>query len=112
MYDRTEQLISELDHELIWPAIHLINAARSVGVPLEVISGLRSARRNRDVGGESRSQHLYGRAIDVGVQGYLVNQVPGWWWGELGAYAEHLGLRWGGRFKSRDVNHFDLGLMA
>lgn len=112
MYDQTEALIEELDVELGWRAVNLINAARSVGVPLQVISGLRSVGRNRDVGGAPRSQHLYGRAFDVAVQGYTVRQVPAWWWQELGAYAEYLGLRWGGRFQPPDVNHFDLGLMA
>lgn len=110
--DETEALLQDLEDELVERAIYLVNAARAAGVPLVVISGLRSPERNRDVGGAARSQHLFGRAIDVAVLGYRRDQVPAWWWDALGQYGERLGLRWGGRFRTRDVNHFDLGVVA
>ena len=36
-----------------------------IGVPLRVMSGYRSEKRNREVGGSPSSMHLYGMAIDV-----------------------------------------------
>lgn len=112
MYDQTAELVAELEYDAAVLAVQLINAARRAGIPLIIISGRRSPQRNRDVGGASRSEHLFGRAFDVQVVGWLRDQLPYWWWESLGAYAESLGLRWGGRFRSPDVNHFDLGLIA
>lgn len=37
--------------------------------PIRVISGLRCKARNEKVGGKPDSQHLYGRAADINVQG-------------------------------------------
>lgn len=110
VFDPTETLLRDLDEDLLEPAVRLVNAARAARVPLIIISGRRSVAVNTDVGGAFRSQHLHGRAIDVQVMGYRREQIPGWWWNQLGAYGEWLGLRWGGRFQTRDVNHFDLGL--
>lgn len=112
MTDPTLELINTLEYEVAVAAVQLVNAARGVGVPLIVISGTRSVQRNRDVGGAARSLHLYGRAFDVQVAGLTREQVPTWWWESLGTYAEGLGLRWGGRFLARDVNHFDSGEFA
>lgn len=38
---------------------------RAVGGPVRIVSGYRCPRRNRQVGGASNSQHLYGAAADV-----------------------------------------------
>jgi uncharacterized protein YcbK (DUF882 family) len=35
------------------------------GRPLTIVSGYRSASTNTAVGGAKRSQHLYGRAVDI-----------------------------------------------
>lgn len=110
MIDRTLEVLETLEHDAAIRGVALINAAREAGVPLVAISGRRSVQVNRDVGGAARSQHLFGRAFDVQVLGYTREQIPFWWWEALGQYAEGLGLRWGGRFQARDVNHFDLGL--
>lgn len=112
MFDETPELIATLEYEAQVLAVQLVNAARNAGIPLIVISARRSPQRNRDVGGAARSEHLFGRAFDVQVVGWTREQIPFWWWESLGAYAEYLGLRWGGRFRSPDVNHFDLGLIA
>lgn len=101
-----------MDPALQERAIVLLNAARLAGVPLIAVSGVRSIERNREVGGASRSQHIDGRAVDVAVAGFTVDEVPLWWWEALGQYGERLGLRWGGRFRRPDLNHFDLGLMV
>lgn len=42
------------------------------GAPVRVVSGNRCHRHNAAVGGAQASQHLYGRAADIQVQG----QVP------------------------------------
>jgi uncharacterized protein YcbK (DUF882 family) len=40
-----------------------------VGKPIIILSGYRCQRRNREVGGTPKSQHLYGRAADIRVEG-------------------------------------------
>ena len=50
------------------------------GRPVVITSGYRTAADNRSVGGAAYSQHLYGRAADIRVQGIPVEQ--------LAAYAE------------------------
>ena len=50
------------------------------GKPVTITSGYRTAAHNRSVGGAAYSQHLYGRAADIRVQGIPVEQ--------LAAYAE------------------------
>lgn len=109
--DRTVELLADLNPTTRVQAIYLVNAARQVGVPLVIISGYRSPEHNRDVGGSERSYHLDGLAFDVGVLGYVRDQVPTWWWEQLGAFAEaRLALFWGGRFLHGgvpDLNHFD-----
>lgn len=90
-------------------AYWLVRAAREAGIPLMIISGLRSADVNAQVGGAPNSLHLQGRAFDVQVAGYMVHDLPPSWWAAVGSWAENnLGLRWGGRFSTPDLNHFDL----
>ena len=50
------------------------------GRPVVITSGYRTAAHNKAVGGAMYSQHLYGRAADIRVQGVPVE--------ELAAYAE------------------------
>lgn len=50
------------------------------GKPITITSGYRTAAHNKSVGGAAYSQHLYGRAADIRVQGIPVEQ--------LAAYAE------------------------
>ena len=50
------------------------------GQPVTITSGYRTARHNAAVGGAAFSQHCYGRAADIRVQGIPVEQ--------LAAYAE------------------------
>jgi hypothetical protein len=108
LFDPTIQHLQQLRPELQLPAIYLINAARQVGVPLLIVSGLRTEQHNASVGGVPSSWHLQGLAFDVGIQGYQWRQVPDWWWASLGQFGEQLGLRWGGRFSAYDPIHFDL----
>ena len=52
------------------------------GAPVKVNSGIRCSTHNKNVGGASKSQHLYGTAADIRVDG--VSPV------EVAAYAETL----------------------
>jgi hypothetical protein len=104
--DRTIELLYTLDEGLQEAAYELVLAARNAGIPMHIISGRRSYEVNRDVGGAEKSFHLSGRAFDVAISGYTRDQIPRWWWQEVGFFAEqNFGLFWGGRFN--DVNHFD-----
>ena len=46
-----------------------------VGVPIKINSGYRSPEHNAKKGGSKRSQHLYGRAADIVVQGKTPKEV-------------------------------------
>jgi peptidoglycan L-alanyl-D-glutamate endopeptidase CwlK len=92
----------------------MLDYIRGFGIPLVVISGRRSAleqsaliRQGRTTA--TRSRHLTGQAVDLQWQGFRVAQVPQAWWQWFGLVAEAVGLRWGGRFRSPDLNHFDVG---
>ena len=45
------------------------------GRPVVITSGYRTAAHNKSVGGAAYSQHLYGRAADIRVQGIPVEQL-------------------------------------
>lgn len=66
-----------LDDELV---VLLQCIREHFGKPVHITSGYRTAAHNRSVGGAAYSQHLYGRAADIRVQGIPVEQ--------LAAYAE------------------------
>lgn len=109
MNDPTLEKLAGLEEQTRLRAWYLVNAARNAGIPLMVISGYRSPAENAAVGGARNSWHLRGRGFDVQVLGYTRDELPGWWWEDLGQWAKsQLGLRWGGDFSVRDVNHFDL----
>lgn len=114
--DHTDELLEGLAGGTQWQAWHLVNDARRAGIPLVIISGRRNYAQNTDVDGASKSLHLQGRAFDVAVWGFRREQIPLWWWMQLGAYAEQqLDLFWGGRFLHGgvpDVNHFDSRLLT
>jgi len=109
MYDPTLEKLESLEPLIRSRAYYLVKTAREAGIPLMVISGRRSPELNAQVGGAVQSRHLSGRAFDVQIVGFRTADIPGWWWNALGTWVEaNLGLRWGGRFGTPDVNHFDL----
>lgn len=61
-----------------------------IKLPIIVTSGYRPPDINRRVGGASNSQHLYGNAIDIWVDGYTGIELArrlSWWPGGLGIYS-------------------------
>lgn len=48
------------------------------GVPVTINSGCRCVSHNKAVGGASGSQHVYGRAVDIVVQGVAPSEVADW----------------------------------
>ena len=109
--DPTPRLVGALQPDFRRSVIIMVNWARSQGVPLVVISGVRTPaaqlrliRAGRTTA--TRSRHLTGRAVDVQVLGFTSDQLPLAFWRWLGSVGEALGLTWGGRFTRVDINHF------
>lgn len=96
-------------------AITLIERAVAAGIRVRIIDTLRTpaehaANLKAGVSWTTRSKHLDGDAIDLCPVALLATK--GWspnspLWLELGAIGEVLGLRWGGRWKQRDLGHFE-----
>ncbi len=76
-----------------------------------IISGFRSQRTNREVGGAVDSLHPRCPAIAADLR---VGNVAGLdspeVWAILGGMWRLMGGRWGGQFLEPDPNHFDLGI--
>lgn len=101
--------------ELAWT---MVNELANVGVQAEVrpLGGLRSwgDQYSLFLRGRSptlRSFHIVGQAFDLDFVGWDRDLVPSAVWPIIGAFGEELGLRWGGRFRRRDVGHFEWGLI-
>lgn len=77
---------------------------RLFNLRLWIISGRRDSAVNLFVGGVSDSCHLRGEAIDVGTDRTLSRAE----WGNVGRIGRALGLRWGGDFRTPDLNHFQI----
>ena len=71
------------------------------GAPAHVVSGLRCPAHNRAVGGKATSQHMYGEAVDL--------RVDGVGWSELLAYTKSLpGVRYAYHIEGSNNIHFDI----
>jgi hypothetical protein len=101
-------------------AIELIARCVEAGIGVMIVDTLRTPEEHaenlrRGVSWTSRSKHLDGLAIDLAP--YDVYALAGpdklMWdsanpvWGKLGAIGERLGLRWGGRWRQKDMGHFE-----
>jgi len=112
--DPTIGHLRRLDPAVQDAAIQMVTHVRQIGVPLTVTSSRRSGAEQRALvsAGRSRtmqSKHLTGLAFDVDVFGFARDEIPLWWFYQLGALGEQLGLRWGGRWTGfRDYGHFEL----
>lgn len=78
---------------------HLETIRAHFGAPITITSAFRCSTRNAQVGGANNSQHLYGMAADIRVQGVDPVAVQDWldpWWpGGLGRYPSftHIDVR-------------------
>jgi len=68
----SEFVCKEGKHEVLYDPLLirlLQNIRDELGKPIIINSGYRSIEYNRKVGGSPKSQHLYGKAVDVKVSG-------------------------------------------
>lgn len=75
--------------------IRKLDAMREeLGRPITITSGYRCKSHNKNVGGSPNSQHLYGKAADIAVYEYKVNDkvLPRMTAVELLPYAEKYGF--------------------
>lgn len=101
-------------------AIELLARLTEAGIPVMVIDTLRTPEEHaanlaKGVSWTTRSKHLDGDAIDICP--YAIYDVGGpdklnWdaghpVWKRIGEIGESLGLRWGGRWKQKDMGHFE-----
>lgn len=101
-------------------AIELLARLTEAGIAVMVIDTLRTPEEHaanlaNGVSWTPRSKHLTGDAIDICP--YAIYDVNGpdklEWnaghpiWPKVGAIGESLGLRWGGRWKQKDMGHFE-----
>ena len=111
--DATRSHLESMALQPALSALRMVSHVRSAGIPLHITSALRNpaAQAVLVATGRSktlRSKHLTGQAFDVDVLGFARAGVPRWWWYQLGALAEPLGLRWGGNFRGFwDPGHFE-----
>jgi uncharacterized protein YcbK (DUF882 family) len=86
-----------IDSELV----NVLQKIRShFGKPVTITSAYRTPGRNKAVGGETYSQHLYGRAADIKVNGVTPKKVA--------AYAETLLKNRGGIGTYSTFTHIDV----
>jgi len=111
--DATLRHIEALSPDIQDAAFWLIYYVRAAGFPLQITSSVRTRQEQASLvrAGRSltqRSAHLEGQAFDVDVHGFGRDQVPLWFWEQVGWLGEYLGFRWGGRFPSlKDYGHFE-----
>jgi len=101
-------------------AFELLARLTEAGIPVLVVDTLRTPEEHaanlaKGVSWTARSKHLDGDAIDICP--YAIFDVSGpdklLWdaghpvWVKIGTIGEALGLRWGGRWKQKDMGHFE-----
>lgn len=101
-------------------AMELLARCLEDGIPLAIVDTLRTpaehaANLAKGVSWTIRSKHLDGDAIDICPYSTWSLHGPDklQWdaadpiWTRLGQIGEGLGLRWGGRWKQKDLGHFE-----
>lgn len=84
-----------------WDLLAILEKIRDhFGAPVSITSGVRCATHNANVGGASKSQHLYGTAADIKVSG----ATPA----EVASYAETLLPNTGGIGIYKTFTHVDV----
>lgn len=111
--DSTDAHLGRLSPDIQLAAWYLLYLVRSAGVPLQISSSTRTRAEQARLVAEGRSRtlaskHLIGQAFDVDIHGWARDDIPLWFWEELGWLGEYIGFRWGGRFSSlKDYGHFE-----
>ena len=110
------KLLSDLDPIFLPIAQSLIQKCAEAGVPIAVIETRRTeaehqAQVAKGLSWTKHSLHQDGLAIDVCPKELL--SIPRWrpeppLWDTVGEIGERLGLRWGGRWKQKDLGHFEM----
>jgi peptidoglycan L-alanyl-D-glutamate endopeptidase CwlK len=101
-------------------AMALLARTVEAGIPVVIVDTLRTpaehqANLAKGVSWTTHSKHLDGDAIDICPFSQYDAFGPDkllWdarhpFWPRLGAIGEALGLRWGGRWKVKDLGHFE-----
>lgn len=107
--------LEDLDERFKPFAVRLLAEAAYQGIELAVICTRRTEQEHaanvaKGVSWVKRSKHCDGLAIDVCPIRLLREKF---WapasplWEELGDLGEILGMRWGGRWRQRDLGHFE-----
>ena len=81
----------EIAQNIIDLARNLQVAREQIKRPFHIISWYRPPHINKAVGGAIRSQHLYGKAVDLWVEGFTGLQLSRelhWWNGGMGCYSD------------------------
>lgn len=92
----------------------MVYLVRTAGIPLQVTSSVRTSSQQSALVAAGRSRtnrslHLDGRAFDVDIHGWGRDEIPRWWFAQLGQLGVDLGLEWGGSFSGLyDPGHFQL----
>jgi len=111
--DATLRHLEALSPDIQQAAWYLVYWVRVAGFPLQVTASVRTRSeqetlRRSGFSSTLRSKHLVGQAFDVDIHGFARDQVPLWFWEELGHFGESLGFRWGGRWTDPfDPGHFE-----
>lgn len=112
--------LDDLSPAMKLKAFELLGRLTEARIPVLIVDTKRTPeehRRNLDLGVSwtTHSRHLDGDAIDVcPFEEYAINgrQKLHWGkhakWDQIGAIGEACGLVWGGRWKQRDLGHFEL----
>lgn len=94
-------------------ARRLVSRCAAAGLPVKVISGLRTFEEQEALflqhhtplrGGQSK--HNFGKAFDLWPLKKMKYSTEEWT--RIGKIAKNIGLRWGGDFKWRDYGHCEL----
>jgi peptidoglycan L-alanyl-D-glutamate endopeptidase CwlK len=113
--------LDDLSPAMRQKAYELIARCAEEGMPVFIVDTLRTAAEHAEnlkkgVSWTIHSKHLDGDAIDICPYHTYALHGPDklQWdpedptWNRIGKIGESLGLRWGGRWKRKDLGHFEL----
>lgn len=118
--------LDDLDYRIRPTVFEFLARCAEAGVPVMVIDTLRTPEEQainiaKGVSWTTNSKHLpqpeSGKSLAIDVAPYAVYELHGpdklQWdgndpvWEKIGRIGEKLGLKWGGRWKVKDLGHFE-----